>query len=149
MRFIAHRANLNGPVPADENKPDLIQEVLAQGYDVEIDVWHIDGAYLLGHDGPEYEVEENFLLQNGLWVHAKNLDALAMLKNKTNCFFHDVDDAVLTSHNVIWVYPGKPLLGGSVCVSPEKVNYDLHEIKLCFAVCTDYVTKYENLLVDR
>jgi len=149
MRIIAHRANLNGSITADENRPEVITAVLDLGFDVEIDVWLIDGKYLLGHDGPEYLVDEEFLLRDGLWIHAKNIAAMAALKEKTNCFFHDVDDAVFTSRNDIWVYPGKPLPAGSVCVSPEKADYSEADLNRCSAICTDYPIKYKNLLSGR
>lgn len=146
MRIIAHRANLNGPILERENHPDAILEALDRGFDVEIDVWRVNDAFLLGHDGPAHTVDKAFLLRQGLWVHAKNLDAMAALKDETNCFFHDVDDAVFTSRNFIWVYPGKPLPPGSVCVSPEKADYPVEALAKCYAICTDYPQRYEALL---
>jgi hypothetical protein len=122
----------------------VITDALQLGFDVEIDVWWVDG-FFLGHDSPEYEVEVDFLLQSGLWIHAKNIEALLYLKDRTNCFFHDVDDAVLTSNNYVWVYPGKTLVDACVCVSPEKVDYSAEEIRLCHAICSDYPIRYKDI----
>jgi hypothetical protein len=38
-----------------ENKP-IILKAIKLGYDVEIDIWVIDGAFYLGHDEPQYNV---------------------------------------------------------------------------------------------
>ena len=74
----------------------------------EIDVRYINGKWMLGHDNPDFEVPFEFLEQTGLWIHAKNLEALYIL-SKTNLvyFWHQEDDFTLTSNNYIWTYPGK------------------------------------------
>ena len=73
--LIAHRGNTNGPSP-HENHPDYIEQAMAAGFDVETDVWYVEGGWFLGHDSAEYEIEENFLENPKLWCHAKNLSAL-------------------------------------------------------------------------
>ena len=70
MKLIAHRGNINGPNPERENSPDYIKEALDKGFDVEIDVWKINGSYFLGHDAPEYRIEFGFLMNDRLWCHA-------------------------------------------------------------------------------
>ena len=52
MILISHRGNIDGKKPHLENQPDYIDEAIALGYDVEIDVWLIDGVLFLGHDAP-------------------------------------------------------------------------------------------------
>lgn len=142
MKLISHRGNLEG-LRQDENHPNRISEVLDLGFDVEIDVWYIDNSYFLGHDGPQYEVEESFTLQYGLWVHAKNIEALSALKNLTNCFFHDVDAAVLTSKNFIWTYPGKRLVKNSIAVLPETTSYKKEDLKVCYGICSDFIKSFK------
>ena len=71
MHLISHRGNVNGKTDR-ENKPLYIKAALALGYDVEIDVWLVDGKWWLGHDGPETPTNINFLKTKGLWCHAKN-----------------------------------------------------------------------------
>ena len=79
MILISHRGNLNG-ASAYENHPEYIQEALNQGFDVEIDVWWIDDTgFWLGHDKPQYLVDEYYLENPKLWCHAKNLEALLNL----------------------------------------------------------------------
>ena len=59
MILIAHRGNLNGKTNR-ENQPEYIQEALVQDFDVEIDVWYIEDEFWLGHDIPQYKIEEIF-----------------------------------------------------------------------------------------
>ena len=138
-KLIAHRGNISGPNVKKENHPDYILTTLASGYDVEIDVWLIDGTFLLGHDDPQYQVDSWFLLQDGIWCHAKNIEALdAMLKIGAHCFWHDHDAVTLTSRGFIWSYPGSDLVSKSVCVLPETVN-SKQDYSSCYAVCSDFV----------
>jgi hypothetical protein len=50
MILISHRGNINGKQPDKENHPLYIFEAIKQGFQVEIDVWFIDGKFKLGHD---------------------------------------------------------------------------------------------------
>ena len=38
MKLIAHRGNIHGENPSEENKPEYIDAAIDKGYDVEIDV---------------------------------------------------------------------------------------------------------------
>ena len=145
MKLIAHRGNLKGSQPEDENHPNYISKALELGFDAEVDVWYIDNFCFLGHDKPQYKVKELFILQSGLWVHAKNIEALLVFKDRTNCFFHDTDDVVLTSKNFIWTYPGKQLVENSIAVLPEKVDYKKEELEACHGICSDFVERYKNI----
>jgi len=151
--FIAHRGNLEGPNPEKENHPDYIHSAVQQGYSVEIDLWLVDNKLFLGHDVPQYEINEKYLgllaSASCLWTHIKNLDAFDYLakrwheKQRWNFFWHQEDDYTLTSLGHIWSYPGKKLINNSICVLPEKANYDTLDISICKGICTDYVYKYE------
>ena len=147
MKLIAHRGNVSGKCPESENKPSYIESAISQGYDVEIDVWFVNDKFMLGHDEPQYETSLSFLEehQDKLWVHCKNLEALFALNKikHLNVFFHDVDDATLTSHGHIWTYPNKPLMPNSVCVLPE-LGID-GDIEQCYGICSDYLTRYEHI----
>ena len=46
MILISHRGNLNG-LSVRENEPEYIHESLVHDFDVEIDVWYIDGEFLV------------------------------------------------------------------------------------------------------
>lgn len=144
MLFIAHRGNTNGP-DQFENSPEHVDKAISMGYDVEIDVW-IDGHNIyLGHDNPQYEIDNYFLekRRNVIWCHAKNIHALKWLvENNFNTFFHNTDDYTLTSTGYIWAYPGTELVKGAICVVPEMADdpdYLEKNIHLIHGVCSDYV----------
>ena len=94
MIYISHRGNINGKFPNRENSPEYIMEAIHKGYNVEIDAWVFNNKWFLGHDTPQYKIKREFLYQPGLWVHAKNLDALfLMLQDKDiHCFYHQNDN---------------------------------------------------------
>ena len=147
MIYIAHRGNLNGPNPNDENKPDYIINAIRKGFYVETDLWIIYDELFLGHDCPQYKIDIEFLLnvKDFLFCHCKNIEALHfIIKNypEIECFFHVNDECVLTSKQHIWNYPGSLLTNMSICVMPEtssqKVSTD------CYAVCTDYPIRIQN-----
>jgi hypothetical protein len=139
MIIISHRGNLNGPGASQENNPLYIQQAINVGFDVEIDVWFIDGSFFLGHDAPVYKIELDFLKQNGLWCHAKNLDALEQMIKSSNihCFWHETDKFTLTSESVIWTYPGQQTGRHSVIVTNDPVDSNI------YGVCTDYPFNYQ------
>ena len=144
MIFIAHRGNLNGK-HIQENHPEQINICLKQGYDVEIDVWHVKDKWYLGHDEPQHLIDSSFLLRRGLWCHAKNIEALdRLLMINAHCFWHQEDDVVLTSHNFMWTYTGKQLLSSSICVMPENGNYTIEQLKKCAGICSDNIAVYKN-----
>ena len=150
MILIAHRGLIDGPDSAFENNPKAIDLAFRKGYDCEVDVRYINGKWFLGHDDPTYEVDYEFLRQPGLWLHAKNLDALYILgaeKNRLNFFWHQEDDFTLTSQGYIWTYPGKELTRYSVQVMPEWQDKNLKNINsTCFGICSDYVERIKAIM---
>jgi len=144
MIYISHRGNIDRKDPTKENTPEYIIQALDSGWDVEIDVWMIQDRFFLGHDGPAIDVEEDFLCQSHLWVHAKNINALNYLRLKSNCFFHDTDDVVLTSHLFLWTYPGKPLTPNSIAVLPELINdVKISALKNSWGICSDIISQWK------
>jgi hypothetical protein len=142
MKIISHRGNLNGPNSITENSVLAINTALYKGFDVEIDVWFKNGKWYLGHDKPNYQIDESFLENKKLWCHAKNLDALnLMLKNKKiHCFWHQNDDFTLTSKNYIWTYPYKDTRYNSIIVLMKKQKIP----KKIFGICTDFPISFIN-----
>ena len=140
FKLIAHRGNFKGPNPARENAPDYIQEALQAGYYVEVDVRLINGELWTGHDEPQYRIKDIDLRHPRIYVHSKTIETLYyFLKHHPNIatFFHDRDEATLTSEGEIWTYPGKLLTRRSICVLPEWNNQIVpREIK---GICSDYL----------
>ena len=144
MIIISHRGYENGEDPILENNPKQIQRLLDMGIDVEIDVSISNGDIFLGHDCPLYKIELDFLKQDGLWCHAKDIEALQLMLESAdiNCFWHQDDHYTVTSHGFIWTYPGMPLVSKSICVLPERYAEEFSNLKACHGVCTDYPMKY-------
>ena len=149
MKLISHRGNINGKQPTLENSPNYILNAIEHGYDVEIDVWY-DKGWWLGHDAPEYKIEEIFLTANAsrLWCHAKNGEALVEMKKTDpwykkglHYFWHQEDDFTLTSKGFIWTFPKKMLYYNSICVLPER-GYT-GDLNACYGICSDYIKDYE------
>ena len=146
MILIAHRGNINGSNPAMENNPDYIDKALRSGYDVEIDVWLVDGKFFLGHDKPQYEIDWKLLNRNGLWCHAKNIEALsAMITMGVHCFWHQEDKYTVTSKGYIWAHPRSEYSNSAIRVDQD-FNPDL--IGNCLGICSDYVESYRKISPD-
>jgi hypothetical protein len=60
--------------------------------------------------------------------------------NSYHYFWHEGDTLTLTSMNVIWAYPGKQPIKGSIAVMPEIHNDDLES---CMGICSDYINNYK------
>jgi hypothetical protein len=148
MILISHRGNIDGKIPSFENNPEYVDEAITAGYDVEIDVWGIDGELFLGHDNPQYPIGWDWLKErsSNLWIHCKNIDALLYLTDIDyslelfNYFWHENDTVTLTSENWIWAFPGKQPINGSIAVMPEIYNDDVSEAA---GVCSDYIQNYK------
>jgi hypothetical protein len=151
VRYIAHRGLFSGPDKTLENRPEQILKALDLGFDVEVDVWYVDGEWFLGHDEPTYPISVTFLNHAYLWVHCKNIPALYELTElgyPCDFFWHQEDDCVLTAKNYIWTYPGKSLTKNSVMVMPEYEDPSLTNTVVvnCYAICSDYVINLNNSL---
>jgi hypothetical protein len=143
MKLISHRGNINGKIIEAENRPDYIDDTIRLGYDVEIDLWVVDGKIYLGHDSFQYEINDEWLNEriDKLWIHCKNVESLNWIKNTSlHYFWHENDTLTLTSKNYIWVYPGKQPIVGSIAVMPEIFNDD---VSSCLGVCSDFIQNYK------
>ena len=147
MKLISHRGNINGKKPEEENNPNYVFEALKLGYDVEVDVWFVDGDFFLGHDGPKYKVYAPFISDNRIWCHAKNISALYEMKKinerfgyDLHYFWHQNDDVTITSNGFLWTYPGKELTFNSIQVLPELNDEKLGNV---YGVCSDKIINYK------
>lgn len=142
MIRIAHRGNYKGADPLRENTVSYIEEAIAAGFDVEVDVWLLDGKWHLGHDFPGEVVELSFLERPRIWTHAKNLVGYVSLYNNKNAhvFWHNKDDFVFTSKGIKWANAGIVTHDG-VVVMPEtssKITYMLQSTNYePLGVCSD------------
>jgi hypothetical protein len=152
MKFISHRGNINGSDPKTENKPDQVLKCIEKGLDVEIDIWFLNNKVFLGHDEPEHQISMTFLQKNkrNLWCHAKNFDALILMRqNGIHHFWHQEDFYTITSQGFIWTYPNiKSYSINSVLVitRPEDLK---KEMSGCFGICTDYIVDAQKFFTNK
>ena len=147
MILISHRGNLKGKQPDKENHPDYIWKAILEGFNVEIDVWFIDGKFKLGHDKPYYDFPFELMSNhsNKLWIHCKNMDAMVKWHELdrgglyTNYFWHQKDDVILTSKGYLWAYPGKDI-DNSIAVLPEIHNDNIDNR---IGICSDEIVNYK------
>jgi hypothetical protein len=145
MILISHRGNISGPCKSCENKPMYIDLAIEKGYDVEVDIWVIEGAFYLGHDEPQYDTSLDWLhkRKDELWIHCKNVEAIELFNSlfeTYNYFWHQEDTVTLTSKNFIWAYPGKQPINRSIAVMPELFNDNTDS---CLGICSDYIQNYK------
>lgn len=142
MILIAHRGNFRGANKERENAPDYIEEAIAAGYNVEVDVWLVDKKWMLGHDFPQHEVPLSFFERPEVWTHAKNLVGYVSLYNnsKVHVFWHDKDDFAITSKGIKWCNVHK-LTHDGVMVMPEYNDYHTQLLRMKkidpLGVCSD------------
>ena len=150
MIFISHRGNINGIDKKKENTLNYIQNAINLKYEVEIDIYFYKNNFWLGHDEPTYKInDQKLLLNNKLWIHAENIQAInKLLEIKAKKYFwHQNDDVTLTSNKLLWTYPGKELTKNSICVMPELSEYNtLKKIKNCYGICSDFIENYKKKL---
>jgi len=146
MILISHRGNIDGSNPELENKPSYIAKAIELGYQCEVDVWFVDGKFMLGHDEPTYEFPFELIesFHNKLWLHCKDTASLSKLNqidrigSNLNYFSHDKDMGVLTSKGYIW---STNLYDGGILVMPEA--FDKQPIDTTVGVCSDIISKYK------
>ena len=145
MKYISHRGNIDGKIPSMENHPSYIDKAITLGYEVEIDVWMVEGVLLLGHDEPQYGVTQSWLNDrvDKLWIHCKNIEAMEWFNaiGEFNFFWHETDTVTLTSKRYIWAYPGKQPIADSIAVMPEIHN---DSVVSCIGICSDVIKKYKD-----
>jgi len=142
MKIISHRGNINGPLPDQENEPSYIDEAIALGFDVEVDVRVIDGKIYLGHDDPDHEVDLDWLLhrRESLWVHCKNLEAAYCLDINLRCFCSISDPFCFMSRGYLWLNDVE-VEPKNNCIVPLLNADDIKRYKFMgkpCGVCTDY-----------
>jgi hypothetical protein len=144
--LISHRGNLNGRLPERENHPDYIHEAILAGFDVEIDLWVIDGQLFLGHDKPRHPVDFAYLLRKAerLWVHAKDLQALELVGRdpRFNAFCHVNDPRTLTTKGQVWTRSiDEDYDANSVIL---RLDYAIIPQPNCAGLCTNFPVRYRS-----
>jgi hypothetical protein len=140
--LIAHRGNISGPNPETENTISQLLYAIKMGFDVEVDVWVVEGKMYFGHDEPKHLVssEDFYKVCNHAWFHCKNLESLNHFIKyfpTYNYFWHQLDDFTLTSNNKVWTYPGMEVGPNSIIVDLEAT--DIRNYNNIYGICSDKV----------
>jgi len=142
MIIYSHRGNLAGKTN-HENDPVLLEEAISAGFHVEVDLWHVDGGYHLGHDGPQYPVKLSRFDRSEVVFHLKN--AFVPPLDNADAFAIDNDRYVLTLHRHLWTNYGQSATPQSIMCAPDLVGAErsvstfVREIRsLALGVCTDF-----------
>jgi hypothetical protein len=62
-----------------------------------------------------------------------------MLSNGVHCFWHQEDDYTLTSHGLVWIYPGKPICEDGVIVCKDhNITMEMSKAEV-YGICSDFV----------
>lgn len=157
IRLIAHRGNIFGPNKARENSPSYIDEAIAAGFDVEIDVTIQDNKLYLGHDTPDHLVTIDWLYhrKDKLYIHCKDFAALRFFAvDKYSDFFHffthSDDNYTLTSKGIIWAHPSAAEIKDTIYVIQGQLDINFLENFVIsnqpLGICSDYVTRIRGLL---
>ena len=148
--LISHRGNLRGAIPHLENTPAYIQAAIDLGYMCEVDMWHENGNFYLGHDEATTRFDMQWLesQRQSIIIHCKNMAALMELsKTQLHYFWHGDDDCTITSKCWTWCYPGTTIDKAvdvrsptTVCVLPERHDQDTTNFS---GICSDLIEKYD------
>ena len=148
MKIISHRGNINGKVLDKENKPSYLDSAILSKIEVETDIRWIDNKFYLGHDNPDYIINEEWILKRKeyIWFHCKNLESAKELSKIENVkyFCHSNDDYVLTSTKYLWVHNLK-LPIDNTCIIPllDEQSVKNFENKDVYAICTDHLNLFK------
>jgi hypothetical protein len=143
MKLISHRGNISGRIPELENTKGYIDLAIANGYDVEIDIWYYKDNFWLGHDEPQYPVDSLWIVKRrtNLWIHCKNFNALTELMEyiDLNLFYHEKEDYTIISKRLIWAHNISDV--DDKCIIPllSKEDVEKWTPKDVYGVCSDYI----------
>lgn len=147
MKIISHRANISGIDIERENNPKYIDQCIAMGFNVEIDLRMISNKLYLGHDVAQYEINSEWLIarKDFLLVHIKELEALYfILEQKLDIvyFCHTNDDFTSISNGMIWCH-NLNLKMNNKCIIPllSSEQIDTFNQFDMYAICSDYIYK--------
>jgi hypothetical protein len=146
MILISHRGNIDGVDQEKENLPSYIESAIQKNFFVEIDLRIVQDKLFLGHDIPQYEINDKWLLKNNskIFIHCKNILALkhCITLNLTS-FYHVNEKHVpiinYNLSNLIWSHDLTEATDISVIPlinKDEILNYQKYNV---FGVCSDYI----------
>ena len=152
MELISHRGNLLGPNRSRENTPAFIDDAIALGFDVEVDLWILPDGFFLGHDQPDTKIDLDYIntRSENLFIHIKNKTIyLPDELTKCNYFVHENEPFVFTSKGNKWYLPSDIIYNDGINLMPE-FNWNLADFASTMThdskVCSDFICTIKNFL---
>jgi hypothetical protein len=146
MILISHRGNINSILPHRENSTKYIDEAIALGYNVEIDVRLIGGKLFLGHDSPDFNISLSWLLyrSKSLFVHTKNFEALSFLIDKDlMVFYHQTEHhTIINKCNLIWSHNLSEANEKSIIPLLSLDDIIKFKEKKVAGICSDFIANF-------
>jgi hypothetical protein len=110
------------------NLRDHYERLIAEGFDVEVDLRWKEHNFYLGHDDSQYYVPMSWLVKwkDKLWIHCKDLESIDGISSSGidfHYFWHENDRYTLTSKGIGWCLVGQIPFQNSIVVLPESMNY--------------------------
>lgn len=145
IRYISHRGNLDSVIPEKENKPSYIDEALALGYDVELDVRAFGTSLYLGHDHGDYIIDLEWLLErkDHIWVHTKNFQALRhLIDEDLKVFYHQKENhSIINNCNIIWTHELSEACEKSIIPLLSLMDIENYDgTMVLYGICSDFIT---------
>lgn len=143
MIYYSHRGNINGKTEL-ENQPSYIDQAIELGYDVEIDLRKIGSDLYLGHDYPQYLINEKWIDDRcgSLLIHIKEPSVLSIAQHKRywHYFCHYNDPFTITSQKLTWIHDLsiEPELDTIIPLISKELVYSYDKLGF-FGVCSDYI----------
>lgn len=146
MIYISHRGNLDSVIPSRENTLDYIDEAIAAGFDVEIDVRTLNNGLYLGHDKADNPVTVQWLLdrRGSLWIHTKDFQSLVnLIEYDLKLFYHEKENHTII-HNTTIIWSHNILEANRKSIIPLLSYDDLRTgipNKEVYGICSDFIKK--------
>jgi hypothetical protein len=148
MLIISHRGKLDGEEPG--NEPLQIERCIAEGFQVEVDLFWDGKKAFFGHDGPTYPVVLEEWDREDIFFHLKT--PLLPDFKKADAFGIDSDPFVLTLRGYVWTNYGTAANKDSIVCSPELVGAEealesfLQRVEGAAGICTDFPREVRRIL---
>ena len=157
LKLISHRGNLTGRNPNEENSLSYMEDAIALGFDVELDLRVIEGKLYTGHDYPQYPIYSEWIFKysESLWIHCKNYEAFKYASRHTNLnyFWHENDKYTITSKGYIWAHVNSNIRDlDAILVLPERTMHMNNSEKVrkltldVRGICSDYIRSISNII---
>jgi hypothetical protein len=118
--IISHLGNIDGRNPDKENNPVYVEKALKAGWHVCVNVFFVNGGFILPHAGGNSPMPPSFFSKPRVWARAFNTDTADALCNiNAHSIMFTGEFPALTSAQFIWTPPPHTLTARAIAYLPE------------------------------